>query len=166
MVHLNSFAQRTRSDGRMQIAYIVFEVPSNLLLKKMTPRLWQSRIIASWGIVLACHAAIQNKNSYYALRFLLGMVSDSYWKASNSTTVLTSIRWKQDSFLALLRNCAVGTAVMRWASRSCTLYQSVQVRNIPCVITAHTNFFTLGGCLVSRTAPAWWAHSVLTEFHT
>lgn len=44
------------------------------MLKKMTPRLWQSRIILSWGIVLACHAAIQNRNSYYALRFLLGMM--------------------------------------------------------------------------------------------
>lgn len=59
---------------RKQISYIVFEVPSNLLLKKMTPRLWQSRICLTWGIVLACHAAIQNKGSYYALRFLLGMM--------------------------------------------------------------------------------------------
>lgn len=57
-----------------QIAYIIFEVPSNMLLKKMTPRLWQSRIIVSWGIVLACHAAIPNRDTYYALRFLLGMM--------------------------------------------------------------------------------------------
>ena len=57
-----------------QIAYIIFEIPSNLLLKRVTPRLWQSRIIISWGIVLACHAAVQSKASYYALRFLLGMV--------------------------------------------------------------------------------------------
>lgn len=40
----------------------------------MTPRIWQSRIIISWGIVLACHAAIQNRDTYYALRFLLGMM--------------------------------------------------------------------------------------------
>jgi hypothetical protein len=58
----------------IQIAYIIFEVPSNMLLKKMTPRLWQSRIIISWGIVLACHAAIQNRDTYYGLRFLLGMM--------------------------------------------------------------------------------------------
>lgn len=56
------------------ISYILFEVPSNLMLKRMTPRVWQSRIILSWGIVLACHAAIQSKESYYALRFLLGMM--------------------------------------------------------------------------------------------
>lgn len=40
----------------------------------MSPHVWQSRIILTWGIVLACHAAIQNKNSYYGLRFLLGMM--------------------------------------------------------------------------------------------
>ncbi|KAL4802446.1 major facilitator superfamily domain-containing protein [Aspergillus unguis] len=55
------------------ISYIIFEVPSNLLLKKLTPRLWQSRIMLTWGIVLACHAAVQNKHALYALRFLLGM---------------------------------------------------------------------------------------------
>ncbi|KAL4881735.1 major facilitator superfamily domain-containing protein [Aspergillus karnatakaensis] len=55
------------------ISYIVFEVPSNMLLKRLTPRLWQSRIMLSWGIVLACHAAVQNKEALWALRFLLGM---------------------------------------------------------------------------------------------
>ncbi|KAL6237843.1 hypothetical protein BDW75DRAFT_228365 [Aspergillus navahoensis] len=55
------------------ISYIVFEVPSNLLQKRFTPRLWQSRIMLTWGIVLACHAAVQNKHALYALRFLLGL---------------------------------------------------------------------------------------------
>ena len=27
----------------------------------------------TWGIVLACHAAVQNKHALYALRFLLGL---------------------------------------------------------------------------------------------
>lgn len=42
------------------------------MLKRLTPRLWQSRIMLSWGIVLACHAAAQNKQTLWALRFLLG----------------------------------------------------------------------------------------------
>jgi len=56
------------------ISYIVFEVPSNLLLKKMTPRNWQFRIVFSWGVVLACHAAVKNKEGLYAARFFLGMM--------------------------------------------------------------------------------------------
>ncbi|KAL3425086.1 high-affinity nicotinic acid transporter [Phlyctema vagabunda] len=56
------------------ISYIIFEVPSNLLLKKFTPRIWQSRIIFTWGGVLACHAAVKNKEGLYAARFILGMM--------------------------------------------------------------------------------------------
>ncbi|KAJ5915143.1 hypothetical protein N7454_011255 [Penicillium verhagenii] len=56
------------------IAYIIFEAPSNLLLKKMTPRLWQTRIFLSWGIVLGCQAAVQNRQGLLALRFLLAIL--------------------------------------------------------------------------------------------
>ncbi|KAF6810374.1 high-affinity nicotinic acid transporter [Colletotrichum plurivorum] len=55
------------------IAYIVFEAPSNLLLKRMSPHLWQSRIFFTWGIITACHAAAQDRHQLYAMRFLLGM---------------------------------------------------------------------------------------------
>ncbi|OJD36839.1 high-affinity nicotinic acid transporter [Diplodia corticola] len=55
------------------ISYIVFEVPSNLVMKKVLPRNWQTRIILSWGIILACHAAVKNKEGLYAARFCLGM---------------------------------------------------------------------------------------------
>ncbi|KAI9935109.1 hypothetical protein ASPWEDRAFT_116819 [Aspergillus wentii DTO 134E9] len=55
------------------ISYIVFEVPSNMLLKRMTPRLMQSRIMLTWGTVLACHAAVKNKEALWALRFILGL---------------------------------------------------------------------------------------------
>ncbi len=40
----------------------------------MSPHVWQSRILFTWGIVLACHAAIQNRQGYYAARFFLGMM--------------------------------------------------------------------------------------------
>lgn len=54
------------------ISYILCEVPSNLMLKRATPRNWQTRIIVSWGLVLACHGAISNASGYYAARFFLG----------------------------------------------------------------------------------------------
>jgi hypothetical protein len=38
----------------------------------MTPRNWQFRIMFSWGVVLACHAACKNKEGLYAARFFLG----------------------------------------------------------------------------------------------
>ncbi|EMR63572.1 putative pantothenate transporter protein [Eutypa lata UCREL1] len=56
------------------ISYIIFELPSNLFLKKMTPRNFQTRIMFGWGAVLACHAAITNKQGIYAARFFLGLM--------------------------------------------------------------------------------------------
>ncbi|KAK7522039.1 major facilitator superfamily domain-containing protein [Phyllosticta citriasiana] len=57
------------------ISYIIFEVPCDLLLlERVSPRNWQTRIILSWGAVLACHAAVKNKEGYYAARWFLGMM--------------------------------------------------------------------------------------------
>ncbi len=61
------------SAHKWQISYIIFELPSNLLLKKMTPRVFITRICALWGLVLACHAAVKNKEGLYAARFFLGL---------------------------------------------------------------------------------------------
>ncbi|KAI1764258.1 putative pantothenate transporter [Hypoxylon sp. FL1150] len=55
------------------IPYIIGEAPSNLLLKKFSPSHWQSRIMITWGIMLACNAAVKNKEGLYATRFLLGL---------------------------------------------------------------------------------------------
>jgi len=39
----------------------------------MTPRVFQTRICVLWGLVLACHAAVKNKQGIYAARFFLGL---------------------------------------------------------------------------------------------
>jgi hypothetical protein len=39
----------------------------------MTPRNWQSRIVFTWGAVLACHAAVKSRQGLYTARFFLGM---------------------------------------------------------------------------------------------
>ena len=57
------------------VPYIVAEAPSNLLIKRLLPSRWQSRIMVTWGIALACHAAVTNKEGLYVARFFLGLVS-------------------------------------------------------------------------------------------
>ncbi|KAJ0302836.1 hypothetical protein COL516b_006875 [Colletotrichum fioriniae] len=54
------------------VPYIVLEAPSNLLLKRLRPSAWQSRVMVSWGIALLCHVPVTNKGGIYATRFLLG----------------------------------------------------------------------------------------------
>jgi MFS family permease len=48
-------------------------MPSNLLLKRMRPSVWQSRIMITWGICLCCHVACTNKAGIYTARFFQGM---------------------------------------------------------------------------------------------
>ncbi|KAH9888308.1 major facilitator superfamily domain-containing protein [Xylariomycetidae sp. FL2044] len=55
------------------IPYIVAELPSNLVLKKIRPSRWQARIMATWGIITATTAAVNNKGGLYTVRFLLGL---------------------------------------------------------------------------------------------
>ncbi|EPE08706.1 pantothenate transporter [Ophiostoma piceae UAMH 11346] len=63
------------------IAYIVFELPSNLLLKRMGPRHFHTRIMFIWGAVLACHAAVTSKSGLLAARFFLGLAEAGLFPA-------------------------------------------------------------------------------------
>ncbi len=51
----------------------LFDLPSNLLLGKVGPRIWIARIMITWGIVATAMAWVQGAHSFYALRFLLGV---------------------------------------------------------------------------------------------
>ncbi|KAJ5135316.1 uncharacterized protein N7515_004594 [Penicillium bovifimosum] len=55
------------------IPYILFEVPSNLFLKKMSPSLWLSIIIFCWGIITTCQGLTTSFGGLVACRFLLGI---------------------------------------------------------------------------------------------
>ncbi|CAO3672821.1 unnamed protein product [Umbelopsis ramanniana] len=65
--------------GLFYVAYIIFEVPSNLVMTKLNPSLWISRIMVSWGIVVGCMAAISQPWHFYLLRFLLGVCEAGAW---------------------------------------------------------------------------------------
>ncbi|NVM93753.1 MFS transporter [Arthrobacter wenxiniae] len=59
--------------GILFIGYAIFEIPSNLMLKKVGAKIWLARIGITWGIVAASFAFVQGENSFVALRFLLGV---------------------------------------------------------------------------------------------
>ncbi|WP_233838027.1 MFS transporter [Paraburkholderia sp. ZP32-5] len=52
--------------------YILFEVPSNLVLGKVGARFWISRIMVTWGLISAATIFVTGGTSLSALRFLLG----------------------------------------------------------------------------------------------
>jgi MFS transporter, ACS family, tartrate transporter len=52
--------------------YILFEVPSNLVLGKIGARFWISRIMITWGLISAATIYVTGSTSLSVLRFLLG----------------------------------------------------------------------------------------------
>jgi ACS family tartrate transporter-like MFS transporter len=54
------------------VGYIVFEVPSNLVLGKVGARFWISRIMITWGLISAATIFVTGETSLSVLRFLLG----------------------------------------------------------------------------------------------
>lgn len=59
--------------GIFFFGYMLFEVPSNLLLVKIGARRTLSRILILWGIVSASMLFVTDVWTFYALRFLLGV---------------------------------------------------------------------------------------------
>ena len=60
------------SSSAFYLGYVLFEVPSNLVMDRVGARLWLARIMISWGIVSALTAAVWGPSSFLIIRFLLG----------------------------------------------------------------------------------------------
>jgi len=59
--------------GIFFIGYVLFEIPSNLMLPRVGARRTFSRILVLWGITSACMLFVRNVPMFYAMRFLLGV---------------------------------------------------------------------------------------------
>ncbi|KAL4812077.1 major facilitator superfamily domain-containing protein [Aspergillus spinulosporus] len=53
--------------------YILSEVPSNLVIKKASPKIWLPALTAVWGIITMCLGFVRNFGSFAAVRALLGI---------------------------------------------------------------------------------------------
>jgi MFS family permease len=65
--------------GIFFLGYCVFEIPSNLMLYRFGARRWLARIMITWGLVSAATAFVVGPNSFYALRFLLGIAEAGFF---------------------------------------------------------------------------------------
>jgi len=59
--------------GVFFLSYVLFEVPSNIILEKVGARRWLARIMVTWGLVSLCMIFVRGEVSFYILRALLGI---------------------------------------------------------------------------------------------
>jgi MFS transporter, ACS family, tartrate transporter len=65
--------------GLFYLGYLAFEVPSNLLLRKVGARRWIGRIMISWGLVSCATAAVSDAWGFYLVRVLLGVAEAGFF---------------------------------------------------------------------------------------
>ncbi len=65
--------------GIFFLGYALFEVPSNLILARVGARRWIARIAMTWGALAAAMMFVRSAESFYTMRFLLGVAEAGYF---------------------------------------------------------------------------------------
>jgi ACS family tartrate transporter-like MFS transporter len=65
--------------GVFFLGYLVFEVPSNLIMEKVGARIWLARIMITWALVSMAFAFVQGPLMFFALRFMLGLAEAGFY---------------------------------------------------------------------------------------
>lgn len=64
--------------GLFVVGYVLFEVPSNMMLYKVGARRWIARIMMSWGLATALMIFVTAEWQFYVLRFLIGAMEAGF----------------------------------------------------------------------------------------
>lgn len=65
--------------GVFFLSYFLFEVPSNLLMTRFGARRTLAAIMACWGVVSSCTLFVSSPQSFYLVRFLLGVFEAGFY---------------------------------------------------------------------------------------
>lgn len=65
--------------GLFFVGYMLFEVPSNLIMHRVGARRWIARIMISWGLLSGVMAFVTTPGQFYTVRFLLGVAEAGFY---------------------------------------------------------------------------------------
>src|SRR6201981_2228246 len=161
------------ASGAFFWGYVLFEVPSNIILEKLGARLWIARIMITWGIISGATAFATGPYSFMAIRFLLGLAEAGLFPGF----VLYFTYWFPDAYRARINSgftLALPIAVASGAPMSTALlgldglfglkgWQVMYIAEaIPTVLIGIVVFFYL----TDRPSEARWLHREQREWLT
>ena len=65
--------------GIFSIGFLVFQVPSSIMLERVGARRWIALILMAWGALSAAGALVQGPFSFYFVRFFLGVAEAGFF---------------------------------------------------------------------------------------
>ncbi|WP_153101994.1 MFS transporter [Paraburkholderia hayleyella] len=111
--------------GVFFLGYVLFEVPSNLLLQRIGARRTFIRIMVGWGLISASIAFVKTPSMLYLLRFLLGVFEAgffpgiilylTYWFPASRRATVTSWLFVAVAVAGVLGGIVSGT-IMEYAA--------------------------------------------------
>ncbi|KAH8552660.1 major facilitator superfamily domain-containing protein [Umbelopsis sp. PMI_123] len=88
------------------IGYILFEIPSNLMLKKIGPSKWIPIVMITWGMVMCAMAAVTSSTGLLIVRFFLGVTEAGLFPGTIFYLSLWYTRQEQATRVALFFGCS------------------------------------------------------------
>ncbi|KAM0424849.1 hypothetical protein ACHAPT_009905 [Fusarium lateritium] len=77
---LNMFGNElVTSTSIWTVGYVIGQLPSNLLLTRVSPRWVIPSLEVGWGIATICTSAVKSYKALYALRFLVGLFESGFY---------------------------------------------------------------------------------------
>ncbi|CAI2413585.1 MFS transporter [Serratia liquefaciens] len=64
--------------GIFFVSYILFEIPSNIILTRVGAKIWIARIMVTWGVIAMGMSLVQTPLQLYIMRFLLGVAEAGF----------------------------------------------------------------------------------------
>lgn len=64
------------------VPYVLFEIPSNIAMKRFNPHIWLSASITAFGLVMLCQGFVKNYSGLIATRFFLGLAEAGVFPGS------------------------------------------------------------------------------------
>lgn len=64
------------------VPYVLFEIPSNVLMRKFNPHIWLSGSILCFGIIMLCQGFVRSYGGLLATRFFLGLTEAGIFPGS------------------------------------------------------------------------------------
>src|ERR1700722_15343250 len=77
-LHLSDSAYG-RAAGMFFAGYLLFQIPSNLILERVGVRRWIAMLMVIWGLVSCLMIFIRGPLSFYSFRFLLGAAEAGFF---------------------------------------------------------------------------------------
>ncbi|OGM47179.1 putative allantoate permease [Aspergillus bombycis] len=71
--------QLVTSTSIYTVGYVIGQIPSNLLLTRVSPRWVIPALEVGWGIATICTSSVQSYRSLYAIRFLVGLFESGFY---------------------------------------------------------------------------------------